>query len=91
MSIFKNLNFILTRGEPLRLSIQNKILYYIFQGSEDKIRSLLGFYIYEDLRDRLGDSSYFGIPRNMDYDGVTAQGKLFRGIYFINYPCILKA
>jgi len=35
-----------------------------------------GFYIYEDLRDRLEDSAYFGIPRNMDYDGVTAQGVL---------------
>jgi len=35
-----------------------------------------GFYIYEDLRSRLGDSAYFGIPRNMDYDGVTAQGVL---------------
>jgi len=35
-----------------------------------------GFYIYEDLRSRLEDSAYFGIPRNMDYDGVTAQGVL---------------
>jgi len=35
-----------------------------------------GFYIYKDLRDRLEDSAYFGIPRNMDYDGMTADGIL---------------
>lgn len=35
-----------------------------------------GFYIYTDLRDRLSDSAYFGIPRNMDYDGIDESGVL---------------
>lgn len=35
-----------------------------------------GFYIYKDLRGRLSESAYFGIPRNMDYDGLNSEGVL---------------
>jgi len=35
-----------------------------------------GLYIYKELRDRLSDCAYFGLPRNMDYDGINSLGNL---------------
>jgi len=35
-----------------------------------------GFYIYKELRHRLKECSYYGIPRNMDYDGIDKNGVL---------------
>jgi len=35
-----------------------------------------GFYIYEEMKDRLQESGYYGIPRNMDYDGINPLGQL---------------
>jgi len=35
-----------------------------------------GFYIFEEMKDRLDQSGYYGIPRNMDYDGINSMGQL---------------
>lgn len=31
---------------------------------------IAGFYIYEEMRDRLDESSYYGIPQRVDFDGI---------------------
>lgn len=35
-----------------------------------------GFYIYEELKDRMTESGYYGIPKDIELDGTNAQGKL---------------
>jgi len=35
-----------------------------------------GFYIYEEMINRVAESGYYGIPRNMDFDGINALGNL---------------
>lgn len=35
-----------------------------------------GFYIYKEMQDMVKDSGYYGIPRNMDYDGLNSNGEL---------------
>jgi len=35
-----------------------------------------GFYIYAELKTRLSESAYYGLPRNMDYDGLNKNGVL---------------
>jgi len=35
-----------------------------------------GFYIFEEMKTRLDQSGYYGIPRNMDYDGINPLGQL---------------
>ena len=45
---------------------------------ENDIRSILfsGFYIYKEMQTRLNQSGYYGIPKNMDYDGINVLGQL---------------
>ena len=38
--------------------------------------STQGFFIYEEMKTRLDQSGYYGIPRNMDYDGLNSLGQL---------------
>ena len=38
--------------------------------------STIGFFIYEEMKDRLSQSGYYGIPRNIDYDGINSLGQL---------------
>jgi len=35
-----------------------------------------GFYVFQELQNRMKESGYYGIPRNMDYDGMDPLGKL---------------
>ena len=35
-----------------------------------------GFYIFKEMIGRLKESGYYGIPRNMDYDGINSLGQL---------------
>lgn len=35
-----------------------------------------GFYIYKEMIHRVKDSGYYGIPRNIDYDGLNSEGEL---------------
>jgi len=35
-----------------------------------------GFYIFKEMKDRLSESGYYGIPKNMDYDGINPLGQL---------------
>jgi len=35
-----------------------------------------GFYVFDEMRDRLDESGYYGIPKNMDYDGINPLGQL---------------
>ena len=39
-----------------------------------------GFYIYEEMRFRFSESAYFGIPKDVELDGIYADGKLCRRI-----------
>ena len=32
--------------------------------------SLIGFYIFDEMRGRLDESSYYGIPQRVDFDGI---------------------
>lgn len=36
---------------------------------------ITGFFIYDEMHTKITDSAYYGIPKNMDYDGITKQGK----------------
>ena len=40
------------------------------------IITVVGFFIYEEMKSRLSQSGYYGIPRNMDYDGLNSLGQL---------------
>ena len=33
-----------------------------------------GFYVYHDMYGRIEESAYYGIPENMDYDGIDEKG-----------------
>lgn len=35
-----------------------------------------GFYVFDEMRQRLDESGYYGIPKNMDYDGINPLGQL---------------
>ena len=39
-----------------------------------------GFYVYEELKDRPLESGYYGIPKDVELDGITSKGKLCRKI-----------
>lgn len=36
---------------------------------------ITGFFIYNEMHTKITDSAYYSIPKNMDYDGMTEQGK----------------
>lgn len=36
---------------------------------------ITGFFIYNEMHTKMTDSAYYGIPKNMDYDGMIEQGK----------------
>ena len=38
--------------------------------------TFLGFYVFDEMRHRLDESGYYGIPKNMDYDGINPLGQL---------------
>lgn len=50
-----------------------------------------GFYIYAEMSDRLQESGYYGIPKEIDYDGIDKYGRLCstqqKGSYRLNYNC----
>ena len=37
---------------------------------------LSGFYVFPEMMNRIMDSNYYGIPKNMDFDGVLPTGGL---------------
>lgn len=58
----------------------NNFTIYSITGS-DFVHSacwIQGFYIYRELKDRFDESGYYGIPTNIDNDGMTEEGKLCR-------------
>ena len=51
-----------------------------------------GFYIYTEMMDRIDQSGYYGIPKDIDMDGLTADGRLCRTVprgWNSKYPFVL--
>lgn len=51
---------------------------------------ITGFYVFDEMKYRLDESSFYGIPRRMDFDGISYQtGKLCRtkDIYNKDHDC----
>ena len=48
-----------------------------------------GFYIYEEMKDRLSESSYYGIPQKISNDGLNEDNNLceLKDLYKTNYEC----
>jgi len=47
--------------------------------SEEFVHSacwIQGFYVYPEMTKRLSESNYYGIPKNLDFDGLTIGGEL---------------
>lgn len=64
----------------------NKIKYNIllYNKGGDFVHSacwIQGFYIYTELKDRFDESGYYGIPKDIDMDGLTNEGRLCRTTY----------
>ena len=50
------------------------IVFFIFILSSSF--SFSGFYVFPEMMNRIMDSNYYGIPKNMDFDGVLPTGGL---------------
>ena len=37
---------------------------------------LTGFYVFPEMANRIHESNYYGIPKNMDFDGTLPTGQL---------------
>ena len=57
-----------------RVGVQT--LHNLYQVIDIRSISFSGFYIYKEMQTRLNQSGYYGIPKNMDYDGINLLGQL---------------